>query len=106
MDRKIKGPSWLDVSNPIAVTNPVSWCCYEIDCNKVSDLAIANDVKNKPSLVIAAINMRRIVNPKTGTNEIVMLSCAANMSYSVDKQAPAVPFQKHFCGKKIMDLTK
>jgi DNA polymerase alpha subunit A len=102
LDRKIKGPCWLDVASPVPVTNPVSWCKLEINCNKVADVVIATDVKGRPPLVVTSINMRRAVNPKTSSNEIVMLSCVTNTCYSVDKQAPAQAFQKHFCGKEVL----
>ncbi|RZC38424.1 DNA polymerase alpha catalytic subunit, partial [Asbolus verrucosus] len=97
LDRRIKGPCWLDISNPVPVSNPMTWCKLEINCNKVSDISIAKEVKNRPPLVVTAINMRRAINPKTSANEVVMLSCVTNVAYSVDKQAPTVPFQKHFC---------
>ncbi|XP_063922765.1 DNA polymerase alpha catalytic subunit isoform X2 [Zophobas morio] len=98
LDRKIKGPCWLDIANPAAVLNPVSWCKLEVNCTKVADISIAKDVTGRPPLVVSSINMRRTINPKTGSNEIVMLSCVTNVSYSVDKQAPTEKFfQKHFC---------
>lgn len=101
LDRKIKGPCWLNIANPTLVTNPISWCKIEVNCNKVADISVDKESTSKPPLIVSSINMRRTVNPKTGSNEIVMLSCITNVRYYVDKQVPNDNcFQKHFCGKK------
>ncbi|CAH1175786.1 unnamed protein product [Phaedon cochleariae] len=99
LERKIKGPCWLDVHSPVPVSNPLSWCKYEINCTKPADLKITELEKPlaPPPLVVAAINMRSFVNPKTYANEILMMSCLAHNRYAVDKQAPNPPFQQHFC---------
>ncbi|CAH1102707.1 unnamed protein product [Psylliodes chrysocephalus] len=99
LDRKIKGPCWLDISNPVPVSNPVSWCKFEVNCMKSVDLKLTPSEKPlpPPPLVVAAINMRSCVNRSTGTLELVMLSCLAHNEYEVDKQPPDPPFQQHFC---------
>ncbi|XP_018324520.1 DNA polymerase alpha catalytic subunit [Agrilus planipennis] len=99
LERKIKGPCWLDVTNPESVSNPMSWCKFEVNCNKVSDISVVKNSNNlpPPPLVVAAINVKTVVNPKYLRNEIVMISCLVNDKYYVDKQAPKIPFQKHFC---------
>lgn len=30
IERKIKGPCWLDVKLPVATSNPISWCKIEV----------------------------------------------------------------------------
>ncbi|KAG5880463.1 hypothetical protein JTB14_000568 [Gonioctena quinquepunctata] len=99
LERKIKGPCWLDISNPVPVSNPLSWCKFEVNCMKVTDLKITESEKPlaPPPMVVAAINMRSFVNPKTYANEILMISCLTQTKYTVDKQAPNPPFQQHFC---------
>lgn len=101
LERKIKGPCWLDISNPMPVASTVSWCKFEVNCNKMNDLQITSMVKPipPPPLVIAAINMKSVVNPKSYNNEIVMISCISHNQYNVDKTSPNPPFQQHFCGK-------
>lgn len=101
LDRKIKGPCWLDVINPELVYNPVSWCKYEIDCMKPANITVSVSEKPipPPPLVTLALNMRTAVNKKAYRNEIVMISCLVHTKYSVDKHAPDPPFERHFCGK-------
>nr|XP_023025122.1 DNA polymerase alpha catalytic subunit [Leptinotarsa decemlineata] len=99
LERKVKGPCWLDISNPSPVSNPLSWCKFEVNCIKVTDLNIMESDKPlpPPPLVVAAINMRSFVNPKTYANEILMMSCLTQTKYAVDKKPPNPPFQQHFC---------
>ncbi|KAJ8980710.1 hypothetical protein NQ317_019204 [Molorchus minor] len=67
LDRKIKGPCWLDVHNPIPVSNQISWCKFEVDCQKMIDLKVTLTEKPlpPPPLVTMTINLRSFVNPKT-----------------------------------------
>ncbi|KRT80764.1 hypothetical protein AMK59_5005, partial [Oryctes borbonicus] len=101
LERKIKGPCWLEVINPEPVNNQVSWCKLEVNCVKVSNLKIfeTNTMLPPPPLVVAAINLHTIVGQgKFGVrNEIVMISCLVQNKYSVDKQVPKPQFQQHFC---------
>lgn len=101
LERKIKGPCWLDIYNPVPVSNTVSWCQFEVNCNKVNDLRITPMEKPipPPPLVVTTINTRSVIDPKTYNNEIVMISCISHSQYSVDKAPPNPPFQQHFCGK-------
>lgn len=103
LDCKIKGPCWLDISNSECVGNPVSYCKFEVNCLKVSDLAVAQTIQNKiippPPLVVATINIRAVVNPKTMSNEIAMISVLTHTKYSVDKKPPNPMFEQHFCGR-------
>nr|XP_022908204.1 DNA polymerase alpha catalytic subunit [Onthophagus taurus] len=104
LDQKIKGPCWLEVAEPESVSNKISWCKYEVNCNTSNNLTVKSFMKNTPSpppLTVATINTRTIVshNTKTGSakNEIVMITCLVQNKYFVDKQAPNPPFQQHFC---------
>lgn len=108
LERKVKGPCWIDISNPVPVTNPMSWCKFEVNCTKVIDLKITVCEKPlpPPPLVVAAISMRTVINPKSYVNEIVMISCLAHNKYAIDKTAPNPPFQQHFCGKLLVLLHK
>ncbi|KAJ8971883.1 hypothetical protein NQ314_000496 [Rhamnusium bicolor] len=103
LERKIKGPCWLDISSPVPVSNPISWCKFEVNCMKTVDVKITPTDKPliPPPLVVLAINLRSFVNPKTYANEILMMSCLTHTKYVVDKQAPNPPFQQHFCGHDL-----
>ncbi|XP_045472031.1 DNA polymerase alpha catalytic subunit [Harmonia axyridis] len=99
LERKLKGPCWLDIQNPIPVKNPITWCKFEIDVEKSNDVVLAKLEKPlpPPPLVVAVVHMRFAPNPKNLTNEIVMISCLVQNSYALDKAAPALPFQSDFC---------
>ncbi|KAK9870454.1 hypothetical protein WA026_008014 [Henosepilachna vigintioctopunctata] len=99
LERKIKGPCWLDVINPNPVINPITWCKFEVDVMRTSDINFSNSEKivPPPPLVILTVHMRFAPNPKNLTNEIVMISCLTQSSYSLDKIPPNPPFQSDFC---------
>lgn len=97
LDRKIKGPCWLDVSTPEPAGNPMSWCKLEVNCAKAENICVVQNKIPPPPLVVAAINIRTLTNSKSLNNEIVMVSCLRHSKYFVDKQAPEPPFQEHFC---------
>lgn len=101
LERKIRGPCWLDVRNPEAVSNPVSWCKFEINCLKTTDINLTQTEKPipPPPLVTVALNVRTVLDQKKLKNEIVMISCLTHTNYSINKHAPNPPFEQHFCGK-------
>lgn len=99
LDCKIKGPCWLTIRNYKIKERPLSWCKLEIACNDKSSIAIADEKKlSPPPLVVAALNVRTAVNPKTSKNEVVMIACLVNNRFCVDKPPENQPFQRHFCG--------
>ncbi|XP_021916659.1 LOW QUALITY PROTEIN: DNA polymerase alpha catalytic subunit [Zootermopsis nevadensis] len=87
LDRKMKGPCWLDVKGAQAVTNPVSWC-------KVENMLPS---PSPPPLVVMTLNMRTVLHPTSGHNEIVMIGCLVHNGFHVDRAPPQPPFQQHFC---------
>lgn len=100
LQRKIKGPCWLNVSNyQVSKVQQSTWCNLAITCSNPSFVSVATDVKaSPPPLVIATVYVRTALHPKTQTNEIVMIACLINNKFSIDKKPPNPPFTKHFCG--------
>lgn len=99
LDRKIKGPCWLSISNYSVNNSPMSWCDLEIT-SKYKGITILEDQKFSPPppLSLMTINVRCVINPKTLKNEIVMLSILTNDKFYVDKPAPkTAQFNGHFC---------
>ncbi|GLV41422.1 DNA polymerase alpha subunit 1 [Carabus blaptoides fortunei] len=98
LDKKIKGPCWLEIKNPKSIKNPVSWCKLDINCENMTDVNIAADHQKKspPPLVVATLNIREAVN-KNHEVEIVMIGCLIHNEYHIDKSAPKPQFQQHFC---------
>lgn len=101
LDRKIKGPCWLDINNPQLVTVQNSYCKFEINCNSITDISVANELHNAapPPMVAITLNIKTFVHPETKKSEIVMIACLINNNYCIDKKPSNPPFQQHFCGK-------
>lgn len=97
LEKKLKGPCWLEIKNPKAITNPLSWCKFEVDCLSPRQLIISKTQKPAPPLVVATLNMRTVPD-KNMRNEIILISCLVQNNYCVDKQTPNPLFQQHFCG--------
>jgi DNA polymerase alpha subunit A len=52
-----------------------------------------------PPLVVATLNMRTVLHPTNGQNEVVMIGCLVHNDFHVDRAPPHPPFQQHFCGQ-------
>ncbi|KAJ2943908.1 hypothetical protein O0L34_g8229 [Tuta absoluta] len=99
LERKIKGPCWLEVKLPENVQAKVSWCKLEAACEKMEHISVIRDGKDlePPPIVTATINMRTTMDPKTRKTKILMLSCLTHNSFPIHKPPPNPPFQQHFC---------
>ncbi|KAJ6288671.1 hypothetical protein OIU76_024620 [Salix suchowensis] len=77
--RKVKGPLWLSVSK-FATCPPsqkVSWCKFEIIVESPKDIQVSSSSNSKieiPPVVVAAINLKTVINEKQNVNEIVSAS--------------------------------
>ncbi|KAK7288551.1 hypothetical protein RIF29_02012 [Crotalaria pallida] len=77
--RKIKGPSWLKISNfsTPAASQRVSWCKSEVVVDSSKDIKISTSSKitfEIPPVVVTAINLKTTINEKQDINEIVSAS--------------------------------
>ncbi|KAJ0181362.1 hypothetical protein K1T71_003447 [Dendrolimus kikuchii] len=99
LERKIKGPCWLEIKQPEHVQAKVSWCKLEASCEKIEHITVIRNDKDlePPPIVVAAINMRTAMDPKTRKTKVVMLSCLQHNSFAIHKPPPNPPFQQHFC---------
>ncbi|XP_036160449.1 DNA polymerase alpha catalytic subunit isoform X2 [Myotis myotis] len=96
MNRKIKGPCWLEVKNPQLLNQPISWCKVEAMALKPDLVNVIKDV-GPPPLVVMSFSMKTIQNPKTHENEIIAVAALVHHSFALDKAPPQPPFQSHFC---------
>ena len=83
LKRRIKGPGWLRVTCPVATTSPgqmVSWCRVEVAAEghkAVGPLALPPALLAAlpvPRLVVAALNLKTVVSPKTNVHEVATAS--------------------------------
>ncbi|KAL0587906.1 DNA polymerase alpha catalytic subunit [Plecturocebus cupreus] len=96
MNRKIKGPCWLEVKSPQLLNQPISWCKVEAMALKPDLVNVIKDV-SPPPLVVMAFSMKTMQNAKNHQNEIIAIAALVHHSFALDKAAPQPPFQSHFC---------
>ncbi|XP_039728404.1 DNA polymerase alpha catalytic subunit [Pteropus medius] len=96
MNRKIKGPCWLEVKNPQLSNQPFSWCKVEAMALKPDLVNVMMDV-GPPPLVVMSFSMKTMQNAKTHQNEIIAVAALVHYSFALDKAPPQPPFQSHFC---------
>lgn len=96
MNRKIKGPCWLEVKNPQLLNQPISWCKVEAMALKPDLVNVIKDV-GPPPLVVMSVSMKTMQNVKTHENEIIAMAALIHHSFALDKAPPQPPFQSHFC---------
>ncbi|XP_028164527.1 DNA polymerase alpha catalytic subunit [Ostrinia furnacalis] len=99
LERKIKGPCWLEIKQPDNVMAKVSWCKLEAACEKMEHISVLRSDTNlePPPVVVATLNMRTTTDPKTRKTKILMLSCLVHNNFPIHKPPPNPPFQQHFC---------
>ncbi|XP_058515173.1 DNA polymerase alpha catalytic subunit isoform X2 [Ochotona princeps] len=96
MNRKIKGPCWLEVKNPQLLNQPVSWCKVEAMTLRPDLVNVVKDV-SPPPLVVMSFSMKIMQNAKNHQNEIIAVAALVHHSFALDKAPPQPPFQSHFC---------
>ncbi|ELW48287.1 DNA polymerase alpha catalytic subunit [Tupaia chinensis] len=96
MNRKIKGPCWLEVKNPQLLNPPISWCKVEAIALKPDLVNVIKDV-GPPPLVVMSFSMKTMQNAKYHQNEVIAVVALVHHSFALDKAAPQPPFQSHFC---------
>ncbi|XP_062982560.1 DNA polymerase alpha catalytic subunit [Elgaria multicarinata webbii] len=96
MNRKIKGPSWLEIKNPQLSNQSVSWCKVELVALKPDLVNVLKDLP-PPPLVIMSLSMKTVQNTKTHHNEIMAITALVHHKFYLDKAPPEPPFQTHFC---------
>lgn len=97
LERKMKGPGWIDVKLPQLPSPAVSWCKVEAFVSKPDHVTISQSSASPPPLVVMTMNTRTVSNARTHQNEVVAVGCLIQHEFQVDKPAPKVPFQEHFC---------
>ncbi|XP_004872292.1 DNA polymerase alpha catalytic subunit isoform X2 [Heterocephalus glaber] len=96
MNRKIKGPCWLEVKNPQLLNQPISWCKFEAMALKPDLVNVIKDV-GPPPLVVMSFSMKTMQNAKNHQNEIIAIAALVHHGFALDKAPPQPPFQSHFC---------
>ncbi|XP_012945500.1 DNA polymerase alpha catalytic subunit isoform X2 [Aplysia californica] len=97
LNRKMKGPAWLDLKCPQMPKPPTSWCKLEAMVLKPEHVSVSDVTLPPPPLTVMTLNLRTLPNPKTRQNEIVAAACLVHTDFHMDRPAPKQFFQQHFC---------
>ncbi|KAL5099247.1 hypothetical protein RYX36_003574 [Vicia faba] len=99
--RKIKGPSWLQVSNfsTCSASQRVSWCKFEVTVDSPKDIRVSSSSSSKitlvtPPVVVTAINLKTIINEKQNINEVVSASIVSCNMVKIDTPMLASEWKK------------
>lgn len=97
LNRKMKGPAWLDLKCPQIPMAATSWCKLEAVIAKPEHVSVSEVHLAPPPLTVMTLNLQTLPNPKTKQNEIIAASCLLHTDFHMDKPAPKQAFQQHFC---------
>ncbi|XP_024019597.1 DNA polymerase alpha catalytic subunit [Morus notabilis] len=97
--RKIKGPSWLSIAkfSSCPAQQRVSWCKFEVIVDFPKDIGVSTSSKisvDIPPVVVAAINLKTIINEKQTVNEIVSASVICCHKAKIDTPMLASEWKK------------
>ncbi|KAM0733007.1 DNA polymerase alpha catalytic subunit [Formica fusca] len=96
IERKIKGPCWLDIKNISHTVGRFAWCSQIVVTSDMNNISLCPQEKSKPPMVIATLNVRMSLNAKL-QNEVVMVVVLIHHKYNVDKEPPRPPYERQFC---------
>ncbi|XP_076453850.1 DNA polymerase alpha catalytic subunit-like [Babylonia areolata] len=96
IDRKMKGPCWLDLHNVQPVNPSISWCKVEALVTKPDHVTVHTLPLPPPPLVVMTLNLRTLPNPKTHQNEVVGAAALIHGAFHMDKPAPNPIYQHYF----------
>ncbi|EZA47768.1 DNA polymerase alpha catalytic subunit, partial [Ooceraea biroi] len=96
IERKIKGPCWLDIKNVSPTAGRVAWCPQIVVTSAMENISSCSEEKPKPPMVIATLNVRMSLNAKL-QNEVIMVAALIHQKYNIDKESPKPPYERQFC---------
>lgn len=98
LERKIKGPCWLEIKNFKVIDVPSSWTKNQISCPDMNCVSVMVDSQQKPPppLVIVTVNVKCILSSQN-RNEIVQISCLVNDQFHLDRPNSQL-VTRQYCG--------
>ena len=92
LERKIKGPCWLDFKMVTTSDPPSTWCKLEALADSPHKVSVVTGNVASPPVTILALNMKTTINPKTHQNEITLVSGLTHQNFYLDRPAPSPPY--------------
>uniref|UniRef100_A0A182QH19 DNA polymerase n=1 Tax=Anopheles farauti TaxID=69004 RepID=A0A182QH19_9DIPT len=101
LERKVKGPCWMELRNATPRDTKYSWCKLEVTVPDVGCITLTTDTVSStsatpPPLVLCSINVRSTL--RNNTNEIAMITMLVNDRFSLTQPPPNPPFSRQYCG--------
>ncbi|PVD18466.1 hypothetical protein C0Q70_21015 [Pomacea canaliculata] len=96
IDRKMKGPSWIDLHCVQPTKQAVSWCKVEVVVERPEHIMLHSRHLQSPPLVVMALNLQTLPNIKKHQNEVVAVGALIHNSFHMDRPAPEPIYQQHF----------
>ncbi|CAF4026543.1 unnamed protein product [Rotaria sp. Silwood2] len=103
MDKKLKGPCWLNIKNCAPVKTRRSWCKLEYDVDYYSgadrlmtNIEISTINPPPPPLVAVTLSLVTLPNTKTHETEVICVAGLVHQQFPIDSAAPKRPYQNYF----------
>lgn len=92
LKRKLSGPCWIDIKNPVAASDSVSWCKTEAHVENPKFITrVMENIPPAPPLVSMCISIKTAVNPTSHMHEIVSISGVVHPKVDSDADSEINP---------------
>ncbi|ESN96944.1 hypothetical protein HELRODRAFT_193403 [Helobdella robusta] len=85
IDRRLKGPCWLDIRKSKTNNPAVTWCAFELSLTRPEDVVVSSDQPCPPNICVMSLSLITYVNQQTKENEIIGASMLVNSKLPIDK---------------------
>ncbi|UJR25876.1 hypothetical protein I4U23_007226 [Adineta vaga] len=103
IDKKLKGPCWLNIKNCAPVKTRRSWCKLEYDVDyyhgtdrQITNIEISTIVSLPPPLVTVTLSLVTLPNNKSHETEVICVAGLVHQQFPLDSAAPKRPYQNYF----------
>ncbi|CAF0895230.1 unnamed protein product [Rotaria sordida] len=103
IDKKLKGPCWLNIKNCAPVKTRRSWCKLEYDVDyysgtdrQMTNIEISTINTPPPPLVAVTLSLVTLPNTKTHETEVICVAGLVHQQFPIDSAAPKRPYQNYF----------
>jgi len=84
LKRKLMGPCWVRIENPMPNRAPVSWCAWEATIPSPKQLKKLDGNRAPPTLVTTSIRLQTAVNTATQVPEIVAIAAVCHDNVALE----------------------